>query len=247
VNEPSSVLAAQPAPRPLYAAFGHRYEALFGGEVDEACLRFVESLAPAPGLLLDAGCGPGRYALEFAARGYRVVAVDREAALLKSRPKPSAVSFLLGDLRALPLRRCFQVVLARGVLNDLVDETDLIAALKSIAGVLAPEGRFVADVREREAHRERIRREPVVERSAGAVTFRSMRTIDEAGVIVSREQFSGNGASPHPFDFRMRTFRDEDVRSLWPEAGLKILAIETSYGAGSTLSDRLVIVAQVVA
>jgi SAM-dependent methyltransferase len=233
-----------PVRRPLYAAFGQRYQALFGGAVDQACLTFVQSIAPPPALLLDAGCGPGRYALAFAARGYNVLGIDREAALLQSRPESRAAAFVLGDLRALPLRKRFQIVLARGVLHDLVDETDLTGALTSIAGVLTIGGRFVADVREREAHRERIRREPVVERSAGGVTFRSERRMDRVGVILSRERFGENGAWSEPYEFTMRTFREEDVRGLWPKAGLDVLSIGPSYGPGSTLSDRLVVVAE---
>ena len=69
--------------RPLYSDFARCYDLLFGA-ADEACLDFVQQVVPPPAALLDAGCGTGPYAEALAARGYRVVAVDREGELLRA-------------------------------------------------------------------------------------------------------------------------------------------------------------------
>jgi SAM-dependent methyltransferase len=50
-------------------------------EMDELYDSFLEHV-PEGGLILDAGCGPGRDAVAFAARGYHVTAIDASAAMV---------------------------------------------------------------------------------------------------------------------------------------------------------------------
>lgn len=230
--------------RPVYGEFARHYDALFGG-LDICCLGFVQAAVRPPARLLDAGCGTGAYAAALAARGYQVVAIDRERGLLQAGKGSSDTADLaLADLRRLPFAGCFDVILARGVLNDFVKRNELSEALGSLAIALKRDGRFVADVREREAHRRRIARDPMVERKAKGIAFRASRAIDGSHTIISREQFARESEGwSRPFEFRMRTFTEEEVRTLWLDAGLKVLAIEDSYGPDSTLTDRLVVVA----
>lgn len=231
--------------RPAYGEFAEHYQALFGG-LDAACLDFVQCTVRPPATLLDAGCGTGRYAAALAARGYQVVAIDRERDLIQAGKVPSAaVDLALADLRRLPFVTWFDLILARGVLNDFVQPGDLARALKSLAAALRRNGRLIADVREREAHRRRIRERPLINRTANGIAFRAWRTIDESHTIISREQFAReDGSWSSPFEFRMRTFTEEEVRSLWREAGLEVVSIDGSYGPGSRLTDRLVVVAR---
>jgi SAM-dependent methyltransferase len=234
----------KPAARPAYSEYAAHYEALFG-QPDVACVALVEASLAAPALLLDAGCGTGAYASILASRGYRVAAADRALQMLRAgRSGAGAVDFVLADLRRLPFKTCFDVVLARGVLNDFVEERGLREALRSMAAALRDGGMFIADVRERAAHRLRISRQPVVERSSADLVFRASRRMDDKGMVISVEQFALHGVWSKPFKFTMRTFTEEEIRDAWPEAGLDVLEVKPSYGPGSRLSDRLVIVAQ---
>ena len=187
----------------------------------------------------------GQYAAAFAACGYQVVAVDRQIDLLwEGVARSDAVHWVLADLRRLPLADRFDGILARGVLNDMVAPSDLEGALLCVAGVLNEDGRFIADVREREAHRARVAARPVIERSAGDITFRAERIMDDEGLIVSREQFARSGTWSPPFEFKMRTFTEKEVYRLWQGAGLEIVSVEPSFGPKSRLTDRLVVVAR---
>ena len=57
--------------------------------------------------LLDVGCGPGRHAHAFAARGIEVVGVDISQRFvdLAARDAPPGATFVRADARALDLRR----------------------------------------------------------------------------------------------------------------------------------------------
>lgn len=64
--------------------------------------RFCAAL-PAPGPLLDAGCGPGFDAAYLRAQGHRAIGLDLSPAMMQAgRPFFPTVSFTQGDLRRLP-------------------------------------------------------------------------------------------------------------------------------------------------
>jgi SAM-dependent methyltransferase len=119
--------------------------------------------ARADGLVLELGCGTGRISLPLARAGAALVGVDRSQAMLsraarrtralragstrQSRHSPE-ITLVRGDIRDLPFRSSlFSMVLAPyGVLQSLVRETDLAAALQSAARVLRPGGTFGIDL-----------------------------------------------------------------------------------------------------
>ena len=92
--------------------------------------------------MLDLACNEGLYALEFAARGARVVAVDgREEHLEKARFAQRAlgittVEFVQDDVRNVSAERLgrFDVVLCAGILYHL-DEPDVFRFIEAVAGM----------------------------------------------------------------------------------------------------------------
>lgn len=78
-----------------YAARWHT--TILADELD----RFLSYLKPG-GLLLDIGCGTGRDVLEFSRRGFRVVGIDRSAAMLKFAAQAGVRSLVLADSRRQP-------------------------------------------------------------------------------------------------------------------------------------------------
>jgi SAM-dependent methyltransferase len=103
--------------------------------------------------ILDLGCGTGRHALILGERGYRVVGVDRSAAMLSiaRRRRPaglqSRVDFRQGDVRSIRLAERFDVVvLMFAVLGYQTADDDVVATLETAAHHLRPGGIAVFDV-----------------------------------------------------------------------------------------------------
>jgi SAM-dependent methyltransferase len=75
--------------RPLYGSLAWAYDLVVerpaGGPAEAVAAR-LRSLGVPPGsLVVDAGCGTGRYAAALAEAGFRVIGLDRSAALRARR------------------------------------------------------------------------------------------------------------------------------------------------------------------
>ena len=125
--------------------------------LDRRDVEFWERMAArAEGPVLELGCGTGRVTIPTARTGATVFGIDRSAEMLaraRARAKRTRaarhVRFIRGDIRALPFRTSpgFGLVMAPyGILQSLVSDSDLKAALASVERVLAPGGIFGLDL-----------------------------------------------------------------------------------------------------
>ena len=110
----------------------------------------------AGGPVLELGCGTGRVLVPLARAGMSMVGIDRSdrmlararARLARGRTADSAW-LVRGDIRALPFRPAdgFPLVIAPyGILQSLIRESDLAAALASVAAVTRRGGLFGIDL-----------------------------------------------------------------------------------------------------
>jgi SAM-dependent methyltransferase len=130
------------------ASFGrqwNRYD-VARTEEDEAVFRVKTGIDPADlkgKLVLDAGCGGGRYALLAARQGAQVVGIDLSVAVEKAAALCAEwrdVAILQADLLELPLARgVFDVVFSIGVLHHSPDPR---RAFAQIAARVKPGGRL---------------------------------------------------------------------------------------------------------
>lgn len=132
--------------RPRFTADGTRTE-----------LDFIEgALGVAKGAaLLDLACGFGRHAIGMALRGYAVTGVDfnpryLEVAAEDARAVGANVTWRTGDMRALPFEGEFAGVYSFFTSFGYFDDTENEKVLSGIARALAPKGRFLIDMMNRD-------------------------------------------------------------------------------------------------
>jgi SAM-dependent methyltransferase len=111
-----------------------------------------ELAAAARGPILDLGAGTGRVALDLAAEGHDVTALDSDPVLLgelaeRARERSLDVRCVAGDARALDLPGRFSLVLAPMQFMQLMGgEPGRAALLERVASSLVPGGAFAAAI-----------------------------------------------------------------------------------------------------
>jgi SAM-dependent methyltransferase len=102
--------------------------------------RFL-ALLPRPGrLTLDIGCGEGRLPRLLRERGYTVVGIDASTSLVKRAAEIGPKRYIAADAARLPIRdACADLAIAY---MSLADIDDMEAAVRHVARVLVPGGRF---------------------------------------------------------------------------------------------------------
>lgn len=108
------------------------------------------------GPVLDLGCGSGRILVPLVRDGHRVCGVDLSAHMLAraserlrgvaARRRGNAL-LVRGDLRALPVRGRFPLVIAAfHTIQHLVDDADLVALFRAVRRLIGSDGWFAFDV-----------------------------------------------------------------------------------------------------
>ncbi|HLZ59709.1 MAG TPA: methyltransferase domain-containing protein [Ktedonosporobacter sp.] len=101
--------------------------------------------------LLDLGCGPGRLSLPLTKRGYQVTGLDLSERYLQQAQAESAflglqVRFVQGDMRQLPFKNEFHVVLnVFTSFGYFASEEEDVQVLQHVSKALKPSGLFLLD------------------------------------------------------------------------------------------------------
>jgi len=246
--------------RPYYHEFAWAYDLLQNDPVAPR-VDFIEDVLSkqaigANSTILDAGCGTGRYAVELARRGYQVCGVDESPELIavaQNRACGAAIhtEFLIADLLAVTFDRLFDAVLCRGVLNDVVEESDRTGIFQQFAAWLKPGGIAIFDVREWSKTVARYEKNSIHQRTVdlpdGTLCFQSETVLDlESHQMRIRECFKvcRNGSEVSRVnDFTMRCWTLEEVRERLAISGFDESGVYPTYGESDrTWSDRLVFV-----
>lgn len=248
--------------RPFYAEYAWAFDLLIDRPVRKECAAISSWLVERgvlPGAeILDAGCGTGRYAIELARRGYVLHGVDLSPDLIDVARRaigdlPGRLSFGVGDVTHLPAAR-YSAILCRGVLNDIIDDSDRRKTFAAFAQALQPRGVLILDVREWAASVERKTREPLfrkrVSTDRGELTFTSVTALDlekRQLLISERHELIEHGeARVSDFDFVMRCWTKEELDELLTLHGFGTVSFFGAYDPGIAFgaTDRIVAVAQ---
>ena len=248
--------------RPFYTDFAWAFDLLIDRPVARECGVIVTWLIERgvrPGaVLLDAGCGTGRYSIELSRRGYVVHGIDASPELIAEANRAAgtrsgSASFTVGNILALPANR-YDAILCRGVLNDFLKDSDRHDVFVGFARALRPAGILILDVREWEATALRKAREPLFRKSVltdhGKLTFTSVTQLDSENqrLLISERHTLGDGREERWYDysFVMRCWTRDEVQFHLRTCGFTSVdwfgAYDPAIVPGS--ADRLVVVGQ---
>jgi ubiquinone/menaquinone biosynthesis C-methylase UbiE len=194
---------------------------------------------------LELGCGTGRVLTPLARAGIDVTGVDLSAPMLaharrraRRLPRGARPAIVRGDIRALPFRpRSFGLVLAPyGILQSMLSDDDLDAALSEAARVLVPGGRLgidlVPDLPVWEPYSRRVSLRGRLGRATTVTLVESVRQDRAGGRTIFDEEFverRGRRETRHRFSLAFRTVPMPAFTARVERAGFRIDALLGDY------------------
>ena len=188
---------------------------------------FVELSGIGPdALVLDLGCGHGRYSVGLAGAGARVVGLDASSALLRRVQSQASdvgqrASWIRGDMRALPLRSAFDLVLVVDAFGYFDSEGEDLNCLEEVQRVLKPGGRLIMRNPNAVPIRRNFRAEEVEHRKGQTITIRSI--LDAEGRWVDQLLRIQGEEGVEDFQRRTRIYSAPELEGLLSEAGLELV------------------------
>ena len=213
-------------------------------------VRFWQRLAArTPGPVLELGCGTGRVGVPVAREGAHVVGIDRSASMLDRARKrlrraklQGSLHLVRGDVRFLPFPSAsFGLVAAPyGILQSLLDDATLDAALESVHRVLRRGGTFgvdlVSDLVSWPEYDRRVKLRGRVGRGGTTITLvESVRQDRASGLTHFDQEFverRGSVSRPHRFSLAFRTVSVEDMAFRLERCGFQVSAVLGDYQGG---------------
>jgi SAM-dependent methyltransferase len=249
--------------RALYYQFAWAYDLIIDKPVAEWC-EFIQATLRRHGIaegahILDAGCGTGEYAVQLNAKGYRVSGVDSSTemigqARLKALQRGQDVSFSFENLLNSDITNCYDVVLCRGVLNDIISDSDRKTVLSNLAKRLYKDGLLFLDVRDWERSMVTKRANPAffkrTQTERGDLSFKSVTELDskshELHITESMTLENAHGVRTTECKVVMRCWTMDELNRALAQVGFKTVKYYGDYcesvPVGTT--DRIVTVAR---
>jgi SAM-dependent methyltransferase len=228
-------LDAQRVPRAWFATtFGRLWLQLHPHRDDAEARRHAPWIVARLGLktgtrLLDVGCGGGRYARAFAARGLKVTGVDLSAEMLedaraRSPNLPGMPIYLKWDARALPFSQQFEGAVSLFTSMGYFDvRQDDVLLLRGVARALVPGGAFLVDYLNPSYVRATL--VPEEHLNVAGYDLEITRHLEESASgpqVVKRTQARRRGVVTPEADLfeRVRLYEPAEIDTLLTEAGL---------------------------
>lgn len=205
--------------------------------------QLVALLGIAPGArVLDLCCGPGRFSLELARRGYRVTGVDRQPDYLARARAAAAAEGLELELVAEDMRRFTRPAAFDAVINMFTsfgyfaDPADDRLVLEHARAALAPGGRILLELMGREVLA-RVFRERDWERAEdGSILLQERRLAPDWGWIDNRWILLRDGHAEE-FTFGHRLYTGTELAALLRACGFGDVQVYGSL-AGAPYDQR---------
>lgn len=225
----------------FYQSIAEYYDYIF--PPDEAQVEFVRALIPLPYEgkgILDIGCGTGSLAVALGRDGFRVAAIDLDAAMVeqgiaKGRGLPS-LSFQQMDMRDLSGRfsqASFDGILCFGnTLVHLKEHVDVLGVCRTSKALLKNAGKFLLQLLNYDhillkrlpglptIENDRVRFERIYRyKRDGSIAFRTILTVKATGLVVDNE-------------VPLYPLRKDEVEAILTDAGFSQVRIYGDFRGG---------------
>lgn len=214
VNSPAANSAGENGAAAMQARWDGHWEGRKGWDPDhtkEALWPTIADVLDKPGLLLEAGCGTGKWIYYFNKLGHRSVGVDYAPSALRvaSASDPSLITVRC-DCRAMPFPdNTFDYLFANGTIEH--DEAGPDAALRDFLRVLKPGGWLMSSVPclnvERQVMypvlvlRDWLKRQALIRKLAGKTNpyefYQYVFSPEEYGAVLARNGFNVCALRPY--------------------------------------------------
>jgi SAM-dependent methyltransferase len=223
-------------------------------EAADQAEKLIRLVNPQGREVLDLGCGPGRFAIPLAQRGFRVTGVDRTAFLLeKARRRAEAAQVEIGwvqqDMREFIRPSAFDLVISMFTsFGYFADSRDDLTVLRNMLRNLKPGGACIIDVKGKEGVARTLQPTTAEVRPDGAIVVKRCHVVDEwtrvrNEVIVTRE-----GQPRRTFSFDVTLYSGQELRDRLESAGFGDVKLygDLSGGEYGLNAERLIAVGRKV-
>jgi SAM-dependent methyltransferase len=204
-----------------------------------------------PRSILDLACGPGRHAVEFAKRGYRVTGVDRSAFLLsrareRSRAAGVEVEWIEQDMREFERPGAFELAInmftAFGYFDDKSEDLRVLGRLRTS---LAAGGALVLDVIGKEWLARHFEATSSSQSEDGALVITRKEIFDD-WTRIRNEWILLKGGEARSYKFHHTIYSGQELRDRLEAAGFQAMRLYgdlkgNGYGIDA---ERLIAVAR---
>lgn len=230
------------------------YRPRFTEESTRQEVDFIESaLALADGAaVLDLACGFGRHAIALAGRGYRVTGVDfnpryLEIAAEEARRRSVEARWVPGDMRELSFDAEFQGVYSYFTSFGYFSDAENERVIARVARALAPGGRFLIDLANRDWILTHPQHRTWTQRDDGALLMEEVSLDLPTSRVTTRQMLiEPQGGSRVVKEFELRAYTCAELAALFARHGLRVHAVwgGPDRAPHSTESRRLVMLAE---
>jgi 2-polyprenyl-3-methyl-5-hydroxy-6-metoxy-1,4-benzoquinol methylase len=197
--------------------------------------------------VLDAGCGTGLVTVAFVRDGRRVAGVDPAQGMLdvaRTRPDGDRIEWHCSQLQDFKSNERFDLVYMTGhAFQCLLTDEDILAAFRSVASLLSPEGHFVFETRNPDA-RGWLKWQPETSRVTGQLpdgthfmAFHELVSVALPYVTFDQLHFIGSDSAPLRSRSTLRFATADEIASMAAEARLHVDAVWGDWDRSPLAAD----------
>lgn len=233
-----------------------QYDAMFSDqrftEAAHQADQLVGLVSPPGPDVLDLACGPGRFAIPLAQRGFRVCAVDRTAFLLeKGRQRACAaqleVEWVQSDMRTFARPFAFDLVISMMTsFGYFEDRQEDLVVLQHMLRNLKPGGVCVIDVKGKERVARTLQPTSTEVQADGTVVKMRSSVIDDWTRVSNEMTVIRVGQTERTYRFAATLYSGQELRDRLTAVGFGDIKLYGDLGGGDYGfdADRLIAVSR---